>query len=288
MKRLLLTLLLLPQLAFAACITDDSGEKVCLDAAPLKAVSLYGAWSELLWELGAGQSIIARTKSDTTIPQMEKLPVVGTGLRPNLEYVLALAPDLVLARGGKAGMEALTALKERGVKVAAFDPQSLDELYAVIARLGVLWQKEKEAAKLKDSLSAGMAEVRKAAAGAKTTPTVVFEVTAEPLMVAGTDGLLNELIEAAGGRNAVTVPKKLVRLDAEALLAANPDFYLVQTGPMNQNPQPPADRAHHGKLTAVKEGRVVTVDEKLYSRPGPNVAEAARELYKLLHPGAAK
>lgn len=283
-KRYLLTFIIsmmFSTYSFAACVTDDTGVEVCLDTPPAKVVSLYGAWSETLWAMGAGQAIIARTKSDDTIPEMAKLPVVGTGLRPNSELVLALSPDLVIARGSKAGSEALTALRERGVKVAAFDPQSLDELYEVIGKLGSLCKKEGEAAKLAGNIRAGLDSVRAEAAKSGRKPRVVYEITAEPLTVAGSEGILNELIRAAGGVNVIAQPKRLVRIDAETLLAADPDVYVVQTGPMNQNPAPPSSRAHHGQLKAVREGKVYTVDEKLLSRPGPNVVEGARELLRI-------
>ena len=268
----------------AACIDDDTGQRVCLDKKPERIISLYGAYSELLWRTEAGGAVVGRTKSDDTIPEMEKLPVVGTGLRPNPEYVLALSPDLVVARSGKAGSDALTNLRERGVKVAAFDPQSLAELYLVINRLGVLTGREDKATALAAGLREGIEAVRNGAAKYDKKPTVVFEISAEPLTVAGSEGLINELIALAGGVNAISQKKRLVRLDAEALLAANPDFYFVQVGPMNLNPQPPAERTHHARLKAVAEGRVKTVDEKLFSRPGPNVVPAAQELLKLMHP----
>ena len=93
---------LLAGAATAACVTDDTGAKVCLDAPPRRAVSLYGAFTETLAALGAADTLVARTKSDDSVPALVRLPVVGTGLRPNVEYLLALRPDLVVSRGGKA------------------------------------------------------------------------------------------------------------------------------------------------------------------------------------------
>lgn len=270
--------------ATAACVEDDTGAKVCVDGAPIRLISLYGAYSELAWEFGAGGSMVGRTKSDNTIPEMEKLPVVGTGLRPNAEYVLALTPDLVLGRAGKAGNEALTALRERGVRVAAFDPQSLDEYYSMVNRIGVLLGKVKEAEELNSRTRATLSEILRKSGALAKKPKVVYEITNEPLTVAGTDGILNELLEYAGATNAIQIKKRLVRLDAEALLASDPDFYIVQVGPMNVNPPAPSSRAIQAKLTAVAQGRVITVDEKLVSRPGPRVAQAAEELFRLLHP----
>jgi iron complex transport system substrate-binding protein len=113
---------------------------------------------------------------------------------------------------------------------------------------------------------------------------VLYEIRADPLTVAGVGGLVHELIRAAGGIDATENPKKLFLLDVEALLRMDPDAYVVQEGPMNRNPVPPAARPHFQTLRSVREGRVLTVDEKLFSRPGPRVAEAVEVLGRFLYP----
>jgi iron complex transport system substrate-binding protein len=70
----------------------------------------------------------------------------------------------------------------------------------------------------------------------------------------------------------------------EALIACNPEAYVIQRGPMNPNPGVPEARPHFGILRAVKEGRVLFVDEQVYSRPGPRSIDAVEELAAFLHP----
>lgn len=284
MKKLLLFIFLIPSLAFSACITDDVGEKVCLDAPPARVVSLYGAFTELVVELGAGASIIARTKSDDTLEELKDAPVLGTGLRPNVEYIMALRPDLIISRGGKSASEALTSLKARGLAVAAFDPTTIAETYSAVERLGILFGRAQEAGELTRKTREGLAKVAEKAKKAKSIPTVAFEVRAEPLTLSGKGGLVAEIIDIAGGKVCVEVDKKLVRFDMEALLKADPDAYIVQEGPMNKNPPRPEERPFHANLRAVREKRVLYVDEKLISRPGPRIAEAAETISRFLHP----
>ena len=281
---LLLLLALAAMPAGAACIEDDTGTRVCLEGAPRRAVSLYGAFTETLSALGAAQSLVARTKNDDTVPEVAKLPSVGTGLRPNVEYLLALQPDLVLCRSGKAAGEALAALRARGLRVAAFDPTGLDELYATIDRLGTLWDRKEQAKALAERIRSDLARVEKRAAGATRRLKVVYEIRSEPLTVAGNGGMIDELIRVAGGENAVTSPKKLLSFDPEALLRLDPDVYVVQQGPMNPSPSPPSQRPNLQVLRAVRSGRVLTVDEEIFARPGPRVAEAAERLSRFLYP----
>lgn len=284
-----LVCLLVASLAFetaagAACIVDDAGTKVCLERPPRRAVSLYGAFTELVASLGSAETFVARTQNDDTVPQVTKLPSVGTGLRPNVELLLALKPDLVVSRSSRAAAEALGALRARGLTVAAFDPTDLGDLYSVIERLGVLWGRTEEAKALAERLRTAVAQVEKKVAGVPRRLRVVYEVRAEPLTVAGTGGLVDELLQAAGAENAVKNPKRLVQLDPEALLKLDPDVYVVQVGPMNPKPLAPSNRPHFQVLRAVREGRVLTLEEELFSRPGPHVAEAAERLSRALYP----
>ncbi|MBE0616771.1 MAG: ABC transporter substrate-binding protein [Proteobacteria bacterium] len=269
--------------ARAACVSDDTGTEICLDTPPTRVVSLYGAFTELLWELGV-RDLVARTANDDTIPAVAALPSVGTGLRPDVEHLLALRPDLVVSRGGRASQEALSALRARGLRVAAFDPTDLGELDTVVARMGTLCGRGIEASALTDRLRERLAAVEARVGNPARRTRVVFEVRAEPLTVAGTGGLVDEVIRRAGGVNAVQSPKKLLLLDTEALLKLDPDVYVVQEGPMNRKPAAPADRPHAGLLRAVREHRVLVVDEELFSRPGPRVAEAVEQLSRFLYP----
>ena len=102
-------------------------------------------------------------------------------------------------------------------------------------------------------------------------------------MAAGMGGISSEILALAGGENVVSDSKKLVRFSEEALIAADPDVYLIQQGPMNPAPTPLDERAHYKGLRAVREGRVLVVDEDRFARPGPRALDAAEELAGWLH-----
>ena len=269
--------------ARAGCVEDDTGARVCVEKTRPRVISLYGAFTELLWEIGGGDLLVARTRNDRSIPEVRELPSVGTGLKPNVEHVMALRPDLVVARAGRAARRAVESLRSRGLHVAAFDPRGLDDLYRTVERLGVLAGREAEARALVERLRERMGALRRLTAAARPVR-VVYEVRSQPLTVAGQDSLMTEIIEAAGGVNAVPVRKKILMLDVEALLRMDPEAYIVQEGPMNRNPMPPSERPHLGALRAVRDGRVLVVDEARFARPGPHVAEAAESLARFLHP----
>ncbi|MHB9072810.1 MAG: ABC transporter substrate-binding protein [Desulfobaccales bacterium] len=266
----------------AAQITDDHGTTVTLAAPPQRIISLYGGLTEILSALGAGNRIVARTQGDETI---KDIPTVGTHLQPNVEMILAFKPDLVVQGGVAKGIPALKRLEAARVPVAMFAPHDFTGLFSTITRLGILSGQTEAAAGLNQSMQAKLNDVAQRVAGL-TKPRVFFEVRELNLLAAGQGSLVNDIITRAGGENLVTSPQKLTLYSLEALIQANPDVYIIQKGPMNRSPENIYTRPYFQELLAVKAHRVLVVDERLYSRPGPRSAEAVEELARFLHPEA--
>jgi len=268
-------------------VRDDTGHEVRLDAPAKRIIALYGAFNELLLALGAGDSLAARTVADANIPGLEHLPAIGTHMRPNAELIVQQSPDLVIQLAGRN--EALLqteALRALGLNVLVFEMNSFEQMFGVLQKLGQLTGREAEAAGLTGAWHARLADLEARYKDQKPIR-VFYEVRYPNLLAAGQGGIVDNIISRAGGRNVVTDEKKLVRFNEEALLAADPDVYIIQSGPMNPDPQPLDQRLHYKDLRAVREGRVLTVDEELFARPGPRSVDAAEELGWFLHPGAA-
>ena len=90
--------------------------------------------------------------------------------------------------------------------------------------------------------------------------------------------MVDDVINRAGGFNCVTAAKKLVRVNMETLIAARPEFYVVQKGAMNPEPGMPGQRPNFDLLDAVKNNKILVVDEQVFSRPGPRSVEAVERL----------
>ncbi|MFP5213810.1 MAG: ABC transporter substrate-binding protein [Acidobacteriota bacterium] len=270
-------------------IKDDLGRTIKLEAPAKRAVALYGAFAEMFYAIGAGPELIARTQADVYPPKIEKLPSVGTHMRPNMEMIMALKPDLVVQSASRnedlSGMEAL---RGAGIPVAVFSPDSFEGLFSTMVRLGVLTGHEAGAGSAVEGLRKRLDEVKGRLDTVQARHKVFFEVRAEPLTGAGTGSIVQKILEAAGAENVLKVDKSLVQFNVEALLASEPDVYIVQRGPMNKNPLDPKNRPHFERLRAVQEGRIIFVDEFLYSRPGPRCVDAVEELAGALYPETKK
>lgn len=236
--------------------------------------------------LGLGNKIVGRTAADHA-PEVAQVRSIGTHMRPNVELLVGLQPDLVLQMGGrKEASTPLEAVERLGIATAFFQATDFASLFSVIERIGVLGGVEQAASDLVRETRARLDAVRGRVAGVPR-PSVFFEVRYPNLLAAGQGSMVNAVIQAAGGRNCVTHEDKLVRLNEEALLALNPEVCLVQRGPMNPNPEPLDRRDHFRTLECVRQGRWSVVDESRFSRPGPGSVEAVEELAGLLHPDAA-
>ncbi len=250
-----------------------------------RIIALYGAYNEILAGMGLLDRLVGRTKADTEPPEILAKPSIGTHMRPNVEMILGLKPDLIIKDAGRQeAMPGLDQLRRRGIPVAVFEATTFAKLFDVIHRLGVLTGRPDRAAALTSELQSQLAAVAARLQGVTDRPRVFFEIRYPNLLGAGTGSIVNDIITHAGGSNAVTLPKKIARLNLEAVIASDPDAYVVQRGPMNPNPEPVAQRPHFVILRAVKTGRVLMVEEQLYSRPGPRSVAAVAEMARFLHP----
>ena len=266
-------------------VTDDLGQVIVLKEPAQRIISLYGAYSEILFAIGAGDKLVARTMGDRFPPPILDKPSVGTHLRPNMELVLGLQPDLIIhAQGRKHGQEVIRQIQQKGLTVAVFQPRNFSELFSVIERLGILTGKVANALALVNEQRSRLRQIDSRLAKSKDRPKVFFEVRYPNLLGAGQGSIVNDVILKAGGVNCLPNEKKLVRINIETLIDYNPDVYVVQRGPMNRNPGNPESRPNFQVLKAVEQGRVFFVDEYVFSRPGPRSVEAVEKLAGYLHP----
>jgi iron complex transport system substrate-binding protein len=269
--------------AYGVEVFDDLGWRVSLPAPAKRIIALYGAYNEILAALGLEDRIVGRTKADKVPPVILSKPVIGTHMRPNIEIVLGVRPDLALQLAGRQeALDAVQQLRREGLPVAVFNPSTFHELFSVIARIGILTGEPERARRVTADLQSRLDRVRASFKASERRPSVFFEVRYPNLLGAGRASIVNDIISHAGGRNVVDIRKKLVRMNMEALIGLNPDTYLVQQGPMNQDPSPPSTRPHFQILRAVKQGRILIVDEQVYSRPGPRCVDAVEELAMFL------
>ncbi|MBW2709569.1 MAG: ABC transporter substrate-binding protein [Deltaproteobacteria bacterium] len=266
-------------------IVDDLGQRITLPHPAMRIIALYGAYNEILAAMGLEERLVGRTKADSLPPSILSKPSIGTHMRPNVEMILGLKPDLIIQSAGrKDSMTVVHQLKDEGLQAAVFHPINFENLFSVIERLGVLTGESSRAEELIDSLQSRLTKVEHRLQGINHRPRVFFEVRYPNLLAAGRGSIVNDIILRAGGVNCIEHKKKLVRIGMDTLIKQSPEVYIIQRGPMNKNPSNPSERPNFHVLGPVKTNKIMFVDEQVYSRPGPRSVRAVEALAAFLHP----
>ncbi len=279
---LLLTSAFATEYPFTA--VDDLNRSVTLERAPLRIVTLIPSHTETVCALGACDLLVGRDTFSNFPLQVEGLPDLGSAFSADIERLVALEPDLVLADEFSGVAEALDGL---GIPVFAGTPQTLDEVFETFELVGQLIDRETEAAVLVRSLR-GEIDTIEALVAVLTAPTVYFELDATPYSV-GPGAFIGSLIVTAGGAN--IVPAELgdfPQLDPEFVVASDPEVIVLADAVFGESSATVGDRPGWGGLAAVVGGRVIELSSDqvdLVNRPGPRIGEAIFLLAGFFHPG---
>ena len=185
--------------AYGLEVFDDLGRRVSLPSPAKRIIALYGAYNEILAALGLEDRIVGRTKADRIPPVILSKPVIGTHMRPNIEIVLGVRPDLALQSAGRQeALDAVQQLRREGLQVAVFNPSTFRELFSVITRIGILTGEPERARRVTADLQSRLDQVRASFKASESRPSVFFEVRYPNLLGAGRASIVNDIISHAG------------------------------------------------------------------------------------------
>lgn len=280
---LVLCLVALP--ASARMVTDEMGRKVQVPDQPQRLIGLTPSLTEVFFALGLGDQVVGATTWADYPPQARKLTRVGPYVSPNMERILALKPDLVLANKDGNPPWVVDRLSELGVPVYVTVPGTPAELPAGMERLGDLLGAPQAGRRLAQQLRQEMAEVAKRLEGATPRPTLVV-IGSRPLVSVGDQTMNHHLLTMAGGANiAAGVNQRWPRLNLEYIIEAKPQVIILSTMERGQNLE--RDLAYWRSLPGVGDRpgvRVEWISSDLLDRPGPRVGQGLKNLARLIHP----
>ena len=262
-------------------VTDDFGDTVRVGAVPRRIVSLNPTTTELLYAIGAGTRLVGRTSYDIYPAEVRSVADLGQGLRPNVEAVLAVHPDLVLLYASADNRAAAARLRASGIATAAYRIDRIADMVRVTLLLGHLTGDTAAAQRTVDSVRATLDRVRRATT-ALPHPSVFWPLWEAPLLSVGHGSFLSELIEIAGGRNVFAdLPQPSPAVTFEELLRRDPDMIIASAA--SRKRLEASDRFQ--TLRAVRDHHVVLVDSTVATGPSARIGASAVSLARLLHPG---
>ena len=279
------------QSGFPQTVTDDFGRNVTINSPPKRIVSTAPSNTELLFALGAGESVVGVTSYCDWPPAVldkikkNEITIIGGYADPSLEGIVSLGPDLVLA-ATDLQFEFVSVLQKRGVVVIALNPKDLEGIIRNIRLVGTICGKASAADKLVGNLQRRFGYISDRLTTATPKPRVYYELWYDPLMSFGPNTLLDELITKAGGENIFRDATMMYPIvNSEMVIQKNPEIIVVPEGYMGGFSRSDFEkRAGWQTIKAVIEGRIYTIDEDLVVRQGPRVVDGLENLAAIIHP----
>jgi iron complex transport system substrate-binding protein len=249
-----------------------------------RIVALAPSVTETLFAVGAGADVVGVSDLSDYPPEARRIDRVGSYMKPNVEVIVAHRPDLVIAVPSPGNREAVEALVNLGLRVVVVEEgPTLGDVLAAIERIGGEAGCAEAARTLTSRIAQQVEAVRRRVAPLPPRRTLMI-VGENPLIAAGGENLLDELLTAAGARNVAAALGRWPRLSVEFLVASAPEVIIDSS----MGDESRADLSFYDGLglEAVKATRLyaIRIDEIL--RPGPRVGEGLEKLARLVHPEA--
>ncbi len=290
LRRTLLALALL-SLAGAACsadwqVRDDEGQLVSLKASPQRIVSLSPGATAMLFAAGGGGRVVGTPEFSVEPDAARAIARIGDSHGFDVERILALHPDLIVAWTGGASAAQLQPFLRAGLPVYRHRVLRLDDLPGAIERLGRLLDTEGEARQSASALAARIAEIR-SRYGRAHAPRVLLQVWDRPVYTLGGGQIISDAVEACGYSNVYAELRDAApAVSLESIAARDPDVILVLAADAPTAQQWIEHWQSLPALRAVKSKRVVSFIDARLSRMGPEVVNATAALCTTLASGS--
>ena len=274
-------------------VTDEVGRRVVLPVTVNRIVSLAPNLTETIYALGLEDKLVGDTDYCDTPPAAKSKPHVGSVLSPNLEAIIALHPDLVLAAANTANREETVAsLDHLRIPTYASDPRTVNQMIESVARIadvaGAGLEGRALATRLRerlDTLKAKLADVPLAH--------VLFVVWEDPLVTIGQNTFIADALLRAGAESVIVSKQDWPQISIEEVVRLQPEYIVMPTTHGEADDERSAEdqlkkmreRPVWRALRAVQAGHVLTVSDEVI-RPSPGLIDVIEQLARRLHEDA--
>jgi iron complex transport system substrate-binding protein len=262
-------------------VRDDYGHELKLGKPAERIVSLSPHLTELLYDAGAGARLVGAVEYSDYPAAARALPRVGSDARIDLEAVLALRPDLVVAWPNAGSLRAVERLAEIGLRVFRSEPRELDDIARTLERLGRLAGSGSQGDAAAAAFRARAAALQQRYA-ARRKVRVFYQIWDRPLLTVNGAHMISKVIAACGGENVfAALPLLVPEVDAEAVLRAGPEA-IVASGSNDAQPQWLEMWRRFPGLPAVARNQLYAIPADLIQRQTPRILDGAERLCGML------
>jgi iron complex transport system substrate-binding protein len=269
-------------------MTDQLGRVVTLETAPQRIVSLAPSNTEIVFALGLADRLVAVTNYCDYPPEAGEKPSIGGYSTPNIEEIVAMGPDLILATTIHE-KKVIPQLEAKGLTVVAIAPKSLDEVLDGIQIVGEVTGEEEKASELLTDMRNRIKAVtdKTASLPEDQRPGVFYLTWHDPLMTSGVGTLHDELIHKAGGTNIFPEVVGTKSIDLEMLVARDPQVMVAGIGMGTGEEKTLEFLKTESRLQdteAARNGRIYGIDLDLTGRAGPRIVTGLERFARCVHP----
>lgn len=269
----------------AISVIDDEGNKVSLEAPAKRVISLSPGATELIFAAGGGSAVKGVVSYSDYPPTANTIPQVGSYNAVDIEKILELDPDLVVAwKSGNPPLQ-ISKLKKLGLNVYVSEPRNFESITSTMHRLGVLLGTEKVANAAIEEFQSKLQSLKKRYAKEKSKPKTVFiQIWNQPLMTINGDHLISKIVEFCSGQNIFhDIGSLTLNLDAETVLQKNPDVILVsRDGKLGE--QWLSFWTQWSFVNAVKNNQLFTANPDYLVRHTPRIIHGIEQVCRALQP----
>jgi len=266
-------------------VKDPLGRQMTAPVNPQRIVALAPSITEIVFALGYEERLAGVTMFSDFPEAARALPKVGSYVHLDLEKIVSLDPDLCIAVKDGNPKHVVDRLESFGIPVFAVDPKDLESVMDTILAIGGLINAGKQAERVVRDMRARIEFVEGALAGIDHRPRVFFQIGIDPIVSAGSQTFINELIVRAGGDNLAAGGVPYPRFSREQVLNLRPDVMIITS--MARDAIFEKVKAYWSQwpgMPAVQYGRIHLQESNIYDRPTPRLIQGLETLSKILHP----
>ena len=266
-------------------VTDPLGRQMMVPVNPQRIMALAPSITEIVFALGCEGRLAGVTMFSDFPDAARALPKVGSYVHLDLEKIVSLDPDLCIAVKDGNPKHIVDRLESFGIPVFAVDPNDLESVMATILAIGGLINAGEQAVRVVRDMRARIEFVEGALAGIDHRPRVFFQIGIDPIVSAGSQTFINELILRTGGENLAAGGVPYPRFSREQVLNLKPDVMIITS--MARDAIFEKVKAYWSQwpgMPAVQAGRIHLQESNIYDRPTPRLITGLETLAKILHP----
>ncbi len=257
----------------AVTATDDSGHVLTLAEPAQRIVSLAPHATELLFAAGAGSKVIGVSEFSDYPPQAKKLPSIGSSMQLDVERIVALKPDLIIAWQSGNNARQVARLRKLGYAVYDSEPRRLEDVARTLENLGALAGSEQGRSAAR-TFRDHRESLRNRYAG-KTPVRVFYQIWPSPLMTLNDSHIVSDALALCGAVNVFgQLPQLAPTISRESVVTARPEA-IFASDERNET----WDRWRSlTQLPAVRLGNLYRIDGAVMNRAGPRILDATEAL----------